>query len=210
MSNETYNTHGNPSYLQSNTKGEQAARQKEVQKVTSGKVQKKGRPVGKRLSEAVLAEDVKEVKSYLLWDVLIPALKDTVSDLVKRGIDAMLYGSGKSPGVERHGNASYRKYQDASNRRSRASTVRYNRRAAFDFDDIILEDRRDAEAVLENLVDFTLEYEMASVADFYELVGVPTTYMDNRYGWDNLRDARVIRVRDGYMLDLPKPHLLEG
>ena len=74
----------------------------------------------------------------------------------------------------------------------------------------MLEDRRDAEAVLEHLIDYTVEYEMASVADFYELVDFPTTYIDNKYGWNDLRNARVLRVRDGYILDLPKPEALEG
>lgn len=206
---ESFDKSGNPSYLQPNRKADQEDRVKK-DPVVSGKVKKKDKPVHKKLSEAVFAEDVKEVKSYLLWDVLIPALKDTVSDLGKRGIDAMLYGSGKSPNVERHGNASYRKYQAASERRNTRSTARYNRRAAFDFEDIVLEDRRDAEAVLEHLIDYTVEYEMASVADFYELVDFPTTYIDNKYGWNDLRSARVLRVRDGYILDLPKPEALEG
>ena len=208
-SKEGFDKSGNPSYLQPNRKSDQEARVKK-DPIVSGKVKKKEKPVHKKLSEAVLAEDVKDVKSYLVWDVLIPALKDTVSDLVKRGIDAMLYGNGKSPNIERHGNASYRKYQAASEKRGTRSTARYNRRAAFDFDDIVLEDRRDAEAVLERLIDYTVEYEMASVADFYELVDFPTTYIDNKYGWNDLRDTRVIRVRDGYILDLPKPMPLEG
>ena len=206
---ESFDKTGNPSYLQPNRKGQQEERVKK-DPIVNGKVKKKDKPVRKRLSEAVLAEDVKDVKTYLVWDVLIPALKDTASDLVKRGVDAMLYGSGKSPNVERHGNASYRKYQTASDKRYSRPSARYNRRAAFDFDDIVLEDRRDAEAVLERLVDYTMEYKMASVADFYELVDFPTTYIDNRYGWDDLSDARVIRVRDGYILDLPKPVALEG
>ena len=117
---ESFDKSGNPSYLQPNRKADQEDRVKK-DPVVSGKVKKKDKPVHKKLSEAVLAEDVKDVKTYLVWDVLIPALKDTVSDLVKRGIDAMLYGNGKSPTIERHGNASYRKYQAASERRNTRS-----------------------------------------------------------------------------------------
>ena len=47
-------------------------------------------------------------------------------------------------------------------------------------------------------------YQMVSVADLYDLVGVTGDYTDNKYGWTNLRNAKVVRVRDGYMIDLPK------
>jgi hypothetical protein len=45
---------------------------------------------------------------------------------------------------------------------------------------------------------------LVSVADLYDLVGVTGNYTDNKYGWTDIRSASVIRVRDGYMLKLPK------
>jgi len=46
---------------------------------------------------------------------------------------------------------------------------------------------------------------MVSVADLYELVGIQGSYTDNKYGWTkNIRNASVVRVRDGYLLKLPK------
>ena len=47
-------------------------------------------------------------------------------------------------------------------------------------------------------------YGVASVADLYDLVGLRCEYTDNKYGWNNLRNAEPIRVRDGYMLKMPK------
>ena len=54
---------------------------------------------------------------------------------------------------------------------------------------------------MEELIDM---YQLVSVADFYDLVGVSGNYTDNRYGWTNVRNAYVVRVRDGYMIKLPK------
>ena len=51
-------------------------------------------------------------------------------------------------------------------------------------------------------------YGLVSVADFYDLVGVTGDYTDNKYGWTDLRNANVIRVRDGYMIKLPRALLL--
>lgn len=47
-------------------------------------------------------------------------------------------------------------------------------------------------------------YGNVSVADLYDLVGKSCEYTDQKYGWTNIRNAEPIRVRDGYMLKLPK------
>ena len=48
------------------------------------------------------------------------------------------------------------------------------------------------------------KFKVASVADLYDLVGVSCDYTANNYGWTNLRNASVVRVRDGYLLKLPR------
>ena len=47
-------------------------------------------------------------------------------------------------------------------------------------------------------------YGSVSVADMYDLVGMSCNYTDNKYGWTNLRNAEPVRVRDGYLLKMPK------
>ena len=49
---------------------------------------------------------------------------------------------------------------------------------------------------------------MATVRDLYEMVGIRAAHTDEKYGWVDIRDARVDRVRDGYVLDLPRPEFL--
>ena len=77
-------------------------------------------------------------------------------------------------------------------------------RTGYDYDDIILETRGEAEDVLERMEELIDMYQLVSVADFYDLVGVSGNYTDNKYGWTNVRNASVVRVRDGYMIKLPK------
>ena len=62
----------------------------------------------------------------------------------------------------------------------------------------------EAEDVLERMDELIATYQVVSVADFYDLVGVSGNYTDNKYGWTDIRNASVIRVRDGYMIKLPK------
>ena len=190
-------------------------------KIVSGKAIVKKKGTAKKVEEALLADDAKTVKTYLLWDVLIPAVKDTLSDLVKKGIDALLFGEdhrSDSSYVRRNGSSSYVSYNSYYGRdrerserghyRSRSERSRYRGRGQ-NFEDILYEHRADAEDVLEHLVELTMMYGMASVADFYELSGIETNYIDNQFGWDELSDASVRRVRDGYILDLPTPIKLD-
>lgn len=48
------------------------------------------------------------------------------------------------------------------------------------------------------------KYESVSKADLHELLGLDITYTDEKWGWVNLDDAGVKRVRSGYLLELPR------
>ena len=42
----------------------------------------------------------------------------------------------------------------------------------------------------------------------YDLAGVTCDYTYNDYGWTSLRDAEVVRIRDGYYIKLPRAKAL--
>ena len=49
------------------------------------------------------------------------------------------------------------------------------------------------------------QYGEATVADFYELVGVTGNgYTDRSYGWKDLKQAYISRVREGFLFNLPR------
>lgn len=205
-----------PSYLIPNShkyKAEEGAEKKRVQKVVQGKARKQSETGASKLTKALFAEDVQDVKEYLVWDVLLPALKDTISDLFKKGIDAMLFGDSRPSSVKRNGSSSkvsYSSYYEREKeRRNYGGYTRGRRRATHQFDDIIFDRRDDAENVLEQLVDITMQYGLCSVADFYELAGISSEWTDEKYGWGELSDARVERVRSGYIVVLPKPEPID-
>lgn len=145
-------------------------------------------------------KDVDDVKSYIFEDIVVPAVKDIILDAVR----AFLGVSGNSRGGRSSTSSkiSYRKYYDDRDRRDSGNVSRT--RTGYDYDDIILESRGEAEDVLERMDELIATYQVVSVADFYDLVGVSGNYTDNKYGWTDIRNASVIRVRDGYMIKLPK------
>lgn len=180
--------------------------EKKVEKVVRGKVKTKKKSEIRKFADVFIAEDVSSVKSYIIGEVLIPAAKKALSDIVTNGIDMILYGS---TGVSKRRNgsgsrASYSSYYDRDRRSDRDD--RYSRisRTAYSYDDIILDNRGEAEEVLAGMDALLEQYQLVSVADLNELVGISGNYTDNRYGWTDLRNASIVRVRDGYMLKLPR------
>lgn len=151
----------------------------------------------------IISEDARNVKSYVLSEVLIPAIKKAISDIVTDGIDIILYG--ESRGNKKRSTAdrvSYTKYWD----RNSSGTYRNDRPTStiYSFDDIKLDTRGEAEDVLSRMDEIMDTYGLVRVTDFYDLVGVTGNYTDNKYGWMNITSAEIIRVRDGYIIKMPR------
>ena len=175
--------------------------EKKVEKVISGTVKSKKKSEIKKFADVFISEDVTNVKSYILLDILVPAIKKAISDIVTNGIDMILYGgTGKTKSNTAASKISYRSYYDSSRRDY--STVRT--KIGYSYDDIIFDNRGEAEDVLSRMDELVSTYGLVSVADLYDLVGITGNYTDNNYGWTDIRSACVIRVRDGYMIKLPK------
>lgn len=71
-------------------------------------------------------------------------------------------------------------------------------------DNIILDSRETAENVLNASKEIINEYGFVTIADMYDLAGLNATYNGEKYGWVNLKEAKIIRVRQGYKLVLPE------
>lgn len=181
-------------------------RTKKVDKVVTGKVKTKKKSEMSKFKDVFISEDISNVKSYVFLDVLIPAIKKALSDIIVNGTDMMLYGDIRDR--KRSGSGNYRNYSTSGTRDSRGSE---RRRVRYDFDDIILDSRGEAEEVLSRMDELMDTYGVVSVADLYDLVGVSCDYTANSYGWTgSLRTAEAVRVRDGgYMLKLPRIVLIE-
>lgn len=183
---------------------------KKVEKVIKGTAIRRKKSLGQKMSETFLGDDTKSVTQYIIYDVLIPAAKETISSMVSGGIEMLLFGEAKGRNTRRDRNKSYVSYSSyyKDDRNDRRDRERSNR-ARHNFDDIILDSRGEAEEVLSALVDLVEDYGVASVADLYELVGMSSNFTDNKYGWTNLSSACVERVRDGYLIKLPRTVLLD-
>lgn len=191
-------------YPSNSHRSKTSEKERNSKKVISGNVVTRKKSLGKKIGETFLGDDTKSVGQYILYDVLIPAAKSTISDMVTGGIEMLLFGESRSSGRSRR-SRTYSNYSSYySGERERKPTI-YHSRSRHSFDDIILETREDAEEILTSLVDYIEDYGQATVSDLYDFLGKTGDFTDNKWGWDNLRTASVSRVREGYLLNLPKP-----
>ena len=174
--------------------------EKKVEKVILGTAKAKKKSSINKFADVFISEDVNNVKSYIIMDVLVPAVKKAMSDIVTNGINMILYGETTNKKSSDASKVSYRNYYDRDRREEPYS----RQRVGYSYDEIILDNRGEAEDVLSRLDELIITYGIVSVADLYDLVGITGNYTDNKYGWHDIRSASVLRVRDGYLLKLPK------
>lgn len=76
------------------------------------------------------------------------------------------------------------------------------------FNEIVISNRVEAEVVLTRLNDRITNRGKVYVGDFYRMVDLSPVYADDRWGWTDLREAKVVENDAGWSLDLPKPERL--
>lgn len=178
--------------------------EKRAEKVVSGKVSTKKKSALSKFTDEFISEDAKNIKSYVVGEVLFPAVKKAIYDIVTDGIDMILYGGTKA-GRKRStaDRVSYVNYYDRDGRSSRNPRASIADR--YSYDDIILDSRAEAEEVLDRMYELLSSYGLVRVADLYDLVGITGNYTDNKYGWTSLHTAEIVRTRDGgYIIKMPR------
>lgn len=184
-------------------------RPKRVEKVISGeaKVKESG---SRKFMDAFISEDASTAKNTIFLDVIVPTIKKLFVDIVETGLDVVLYGgSGHVRHDSKASKVSYSGFYNKPNANRQRDYRSTGLSGGREYSDIFIETRGEAENVLFQLGELIDMYDVASVADLYDLVGITSNYTDQKYGWTDIRNASVIRTRDGYLLKLPKVKLLD-
>ena len=176
--------------------------EKKIKKVVKKPARTKKKSELRKFANEFIVDDVKNIKSYVITDVLIPTIKDTIWDILTNTLDMFLFNGSKEHGKGRKKGSkiSYRDYYDSSSKK-RSHEIRDR----FDFDDLEFDSRSEADAVLTGMFEVLENYDVVTVSDMYDMADVTAPYTANRYGWTTLRTAEVVRVRNAYILKLPRP-----
>ena len=191
---------------------QEEAPEKRAKKVVSSPVNVKKKTIGRKLLDIFISEDVGDVKKYLLYDVLVPAVKENIADAINGAIGMIFFGE-----VTRRGSAGNRNRTNSkvnyggyfngggNDRRERMPrSYREEAQSRTGANDIIISSRADAEQVLDEMRELLDTYKQVTVADFYDMLDITAEFTDHKFGWTDLSDARVVRVRNGYRIDLPR------
>ena len=190
-------------YKSNSHKSRENSEEKNIEKIVTGTAKAKKKNEVQKFADVFISEDIANVKSYVLMDVLVPAVKKAISDIVVNGIDMILYGETGHSKKTGGNKPSYRSYYDNGGNNRSVTTAKA--RTSYSFDDLILDNRGDAEGVLERMREIIDTYGTVSVGDMYDLAGITgTPFTNNKYGWTDLRTAYVDRVKDGYLIKLPR------
>lgn len=163
--------------------------------------------------------NAKSVMTGVVYDIFGPALRDMLAEMGIGIVERSLYGEERSSknrtASNRYAGRTSYNYNSISANRSSASATSardardFSSRSARNFDDVVLQTRGQAEEILDMMFMFIERYNQVTVSDMYDMLGASKgPYIDNRWGWTDLRGSRVTRTRDGYLLDLPEPESL--
>ena len=187
----------------------------------------------KSVGDKFISEDVDYVGSSILDDILIPAVRDLINEILHSTIDMTFGGGGYrgSYGSRNRGRsriAYNRMYEDSRYSRRRRDRDRddddyddrRSRRRLPDCSEFVF-DPRDydrpseakcaAEDLLDDMADRIEEYGQVDVAWFMDQVGedIDGRWNAEDWGWTNLSGVRVRGSnRSGWYIDLPRPREL--
>lgn len=182
---------------------------KELKKVVTGEVTTKKKGIGRKFKELVVEADFRSVIGYIMTDILIPAAKNMIVDSAAKGAERMVFGDSgtRRRGIGGGSRISYdritRSGVGGSPLRGAPAIERGPRSTRHAREDFIISSRKEAEEVLELMNDIIDNYEVVSVSDLNELVGYPSSHVDNKWGWTFLGDVQIRQIREGYLIDLP-------
>lgn len=168
-----------------------------AEKVIKGAAKVKKKSELQKLANIFIAEDIPNVKDYIVNDVIVPAIRKTLWDIVTGSAD-MFFGNGRSS------NKSYRSNKVSFRDYSTMSDDKYKSRSTFEYDDITLDSKSECIAILTQMDEILDQYKVVTVLDYYDLAGVTMDSSSANYGWTDIRDARIVRTRDGYVIKFPR------
>lgn len=204
-----------------NEENTQPKEKKELKKVVSTQPKKMKRSLISRLAVGILGpEGLPSIGSYVNEEIVKPAIKNIIVDAVTSGINRLIYGDNQPrTGGGRSVHSSHRSgYTPRTNYASRYPNAQPEprdrlvspRSSRYGVDEYVIEERFDAAHVLTSLTEQADMYDNVSVADYYDLIGVPTQFTDNSYGWthESIIQASILPVRGGYVIKFPSVEVI--
>lgn len=181
--------------------------EKKVEKVIEGEAKLHKKTLAQKAASFIFEEDIKDVKQFVINEIVKPSVKKLIADIFHNGVDMSMFGTpyGQRPGQNsKASKVSYVSYSSFAKPQGQQQYA-YQRQTGRSYDDVSVPTLSEAKTIADRMVELLETYQMASVADYYELCGVNSEFTDCNYGWTDLHDMEIVRDRDGsYIIKMPK------
>lgn len=189
---------------------EKADKEKMTPMVRKDAVIKQKRSFGQTFKEHFLEDDVKDVKDYIIFDAIIPGIKNLCLDALEMFFFGGTGGRRSSHRRRDDDHIAYNSYyKSAQYKRSRRDREEDDDDRKVDYRDIVIKYSDDAKAVVDELRDRIDKYDQVTVAELLDAVNITGKYTDNNWGWTRKEDIGIRRVSNGYLIDVPEAKLLD-
>lgn len=204
-----------PFPAQSHKSREPRETQREVLPITTSEARVRKAPWSRRFRETFIQGDAHSVWGSMFWEVFLPGVRDNIANAVHDGIDSLFSGVGTVSSRRNrynsyNSNSRYSNNGISKHNPDRAlgggSTSRFDEdaRRNHDFSVLEIDSRVEAEEVLSQMNLHIDQYDVCTLADFYQMVRITPAHTDYKFGWEDLGGARVVASRGSFYLDLPR------
>lgn len=201
-------------------KAKETASPKQIKPVTSAQAERRKRGLGRQFKETFFAGSGRDALGYAIEEVVVPAIRDTLTDALQGGIERLIHGnrggvgrrsyttpwSNNDPNV---GRFNYNAISKPTNAAPQQQSFSSRGRARHDFGELLIPTHPEAREVIDQMFEILGRYGQVSVADLLALTGIRPEHTDEKWGWFDLENATAVRARNGmYRLALPEPQEL--
>lgn len=191
---------------------EPKAQDKKIERVTQSEVILKPKSLGRRMKDLFVGADIRGVTTYVIGDVLLPSLRNMIVDAGSRGLERMFrvdsvrryMPSNTGPRVT-YNSPVQRSYDPRSSPSAMlpGQPPNNSRGGRRETNEIIFATRADADEAIENFSVILDKYQAVSVSDVHDMVGLPASHTDQKWGWTSAEGVSIRQTRDGYVFELP-------
>lgn len=184
-----------------------------VQPLVKGNTAVQKESLGKKFKRMIMPGDIRDAKSYVLNQIIIPGLKNgalAAMEMIFFGRVSGKFYTGPSNTISQNNRTNY-SYISSSGARidTRPTTMGRNQRETFSFHNVTFSSYDDAKDVVEFMLDYLDRNKVVCVGDFYTLCKIQTEYTDYDWGWRSFQRLNVKADRDCYYIDMQPPVYLK-
>lgn len=191
----------------------------DVRPVAQGSRKEPG--LDRKLKDVFISDNAGSVGDYLVWDVVVPGIKNMLQQAGHGLVDGIFGNGGRSSSsrysYSRHDSEpSYRSprpsYSYSRNEKEYDRRERDSRRRRSLDSEVVLRSWSDAEDVRDGMIEILERYGRVTVSDMNALAGLSDRdFTDTEWGWEDMSGAHIKTISryyedgDGYALELPPP-----